>query len=503
MGCIGCLEKRQSDLAIRLDVQPILEHEKNLFPYFCQVDLAHTVMLTEQNIISREVGGKLLSVLLEIRERGVEGFPIDPVNGTLFYQIEAFLTEKLGEQIAGSVHTARSRLDQSATAQRLFERQSILQVMKRTHDLQAIIIELAERHRDTIMPSYTHMQQAQPGNFCHYLLSFVDRLQDDFDRCREVLARVNRSPLGTVGLSGTGWPIDRQRTADLLGFEALVYNAKLGRDAQYAAEIVSCLSFIMSTVNELATDLHVWSTAEYAYVELDDGDCRTSSIFPQKKNPIVLERIRREAGLAVTWLASSLATFRGQGTGDHNIHSVPFLHSSLQTTSNMLQLATGVMEKLKIKGARMDELLAVSWATASNLADIIVRDHGLCFRQAHSIVAELFRICKHEHITRADVTMGVLQRASHAVLGRQIDMTQEKLYLALDPREFVRTRVSVGGVGPSEVEHMLQYCKKKIIKNRSTVLDLQRLLLEAASGLNIAASLISQQRICREDDLDV
>ncbi|WP_429924132.1 argininosuccinate lyase [Agrobacterium vitis] len=449
------LSKPPSDHVKQFYQIPGLEREKKQFADFSQIDLAHTVMLVEQGIISKDIGRKILPALLEISGLGFEGLTIDAGKGSLLFQIEAFLAERLGEDVAGAVHTARSRIDQSATARRLFKRSGLLRVMQQLCNLQTIILAVARAHTATIMPSYTHMQQAQPGGFGHYLLSFVTRLQDDFQRATEVFARVNLSPLGAVGLSGTGWPINRNRTAELLGFEGLVYNSKLGREAYYAAEVANCLSFVMSDLNDLATDLHVWSSNEFDLVELDDSYCSTSSIFPQKKNPVTLETIKGAAGPAVTWAASALATFRGEGTGDQAIRSVSLLDTAFTTTANMLELAGGIVETLKVHNERMEQLLSASWSTSSNLADVLVRDHGLSFRQAHHVVARLVRICISEGIPRTKVSEDVLLRASRETLDHEVSMPDGALFAALDPAEFVRTRVSAGSVSPSEVEAML------------------------------------------------
>lgn len=469
---------------------PGLEREKRQFAEFCQIDLAHTVMLVERNIISKSVGERLLPVLLDVRERGIDGLSIDPERGSLLFQIEAFLAERLGEDIAGAVHTARSRIDQSATARRLFKRAGLLRVMGRILDLREVLIDAAQEHSSTIMPSYTHMQQAQPGNFGHYLLSFATRLHDDFVRCTEVFSRVNLSPLGAVGLSGTAWPIDRQRTAELLGFDGLVYNAKLGREAYYAAEIAACLSFVMSDLNDLATDLHIWSSNEFSLVELDDSYCSTSSIFPQKKNPVTLETIKGAAGPAVAWFTSALATFRGEGTGDQAIRSVALLDTAFATTTNMLELASGIIGTLSVNENRMDQLLADSWSTSSSLADVLVQKYDLSFRQAHHVVARLVRICMREGISRAGVSPDILKRASSETIGREIVMLDNDITCALDPREFVRSRGSAGSVGPSEITHMLNAEKGALAQGQAWMQATRQRLASAQLELDTAVAKI-------------
>lgn len=465
---------------------PGLERERRQFAEFSQIDLAHTVMLVEQGILARETGAQLLAALLEMHELGSDRLDIDPVKGSLLFQIEAFLASRLGEDTAGAVHTARSRVDQGATVRRLYKRAGLLRVMKQIVALQEVLLDAARKHVATLMPSYTHMQQAQPGNFGHYLLAFVTRFQQDFERAREVFARVNLSPLGTVGLSGTGWPINRERTAQLLGFDGLVYNAKLGREAYYAAEIAACLSFVMSDLNDLATDLHIWSTNEFDLVALDDAYCSTSSIFPQKKNPVTLETIKSAAGPAVTWFASALATFRGEGTGDQAIRSVALLDSAFGTTANMLELAGGIVGSLQVNKRRMSELLTASWATSSNLADVLVRDHGLPFRQAHHVVARLVRICMQNCVARTEVSPELLKRAAIETLGRELPIGEQALSLALSPEDFVRTRVSAGGVGPSEIERMLTTGRQTLETHRAWLQTKLNQLEEARFELDTA-----------------
>ncbi|WWC98678.1 argininosuccinate lyase [Kwoniella sp. B9012] len=434
---------------------PTVQREKRQFDKFLQIDLAHLVMITEQSIIPRSISRQLFPVLLDIRSQGGDEIPLDMANGTLLLQIEAVLVSRLGEDVAGMLHTARSRIDQGATARRLFKRDKLLEVMSFILDLQKILIRVASEHVETITPTYTHLQHSQPGTFGHYLLSYVDKLHDDFERCKDCFERTNRNPLGGVGLSGTSWPINRERTTELLGFDSTIYHSKLSREAFYAAEIAYTLSFVMATLNDLATDLHLFSSVEFGLIELDDSFCSTSSIFPQKKNPVTLEALKANAGGAVNWGSTALATFRGEGTGDQGIRSVPLLDSAFTTTSNMLQLMGGIVDTLQVKSERMKQLLKTSWCTSSNLADILVRNNGLSFRQAHHVVARLVRICELENIPRSQVSQQILRRAGMETLGHPVDMSDTELQASLDPEEFVKTRVSAGSVSPREVNEIL------------------------------------------------
>lgn len=446
---------------------PAQKQEFKQFLDFCWIDLAHVVMLVEEGTLAESTGRKLLPVLQTIRDQGCSNLPIDPDKESLLFQVESALAKKLGDDIAGSLHTARSRIDQRATAGRMYYRIALLSVMDRLHDLQEDLLSAAMKYSSQIIPYYTHMQQAQPGNFGHYLLAFVSKFQEDLERCRGAFRQVNRNPLGTVGRSGTGIQINRKRTTELLGFDEQVYNSLLGRDADYSADIVAALSFVMYHLNDLATDLHIWSTNEFGFIQLPETYCATSSIFPHKRNPVTLETIKCAAGPSVTWLTSTLATFRGEGTGDHKVHGAPsFLDQAAETTTNMLILAGKIVGAVEVKQERINQVLAESWSTTNNLADNLMQNHHLSIRQAHQVVARVVKTCRDSGIPRSGLTPGLLQTASRDVLGKEISMTPDELRMTLDPEEFVKTRISAGGVGPLEVQKMITAGEKTLSENR-------------------------------------
>lgn len=469
----------------RFYIQPSLETEKPLFDEFCRTDLAHLAMLIRQEIISIEKGSKLATQLRKIRNGGVEGLKIDPSKGSLLFQIEATIAHELGSDIAGTLHTARSRIDHRATARRLAARSKVLQVMQEIINFQETMIAFSEKHVATLFPYYTHMQQAQPGSIGHYLLAFVERFQDDFEDCQRSFAKVNLNPLGTAGRCGTSWPIDRNLTTALLGFDGLIDNSMLGRDPDYAIRVLNCLSLIMSHLYDFATDLHIWSTQEFNYIALHDSQTGISSIFPNKKNPVLLEKIRTEAGAASMWVPTAYTTCRGEGTGDHNIHNVPHLVPALDVTSKMLELAGGTLKAIEVNVSHIEEVLSSGWTTTSNLADKLVQDkkNSLNFRQAHHIVQTLIAMCKAEGIDRQAISPEDLRRASLTTLKtRTIAMDARDLKSALDPRKFVESCVSTGGVAPPQVNRMLAYAKKKLEENRVWLISTQE---RVASGNSI------------------
>lgn len=470
---------------------PGLQREQKQFREFVAVDLAHTVMLVEEGIISKEAGRLILKQLTAISGMNAEDFPVDVSKGSFLLQVESYLFSAIGEDIGGQMHTGRSRIDQGATVRRLYKRNRLLDVMERLNDFQDVVIAKASRHARTIMPGYTHMQHAQPWVFGHYLLSFFSRLHDGFQRLISAYCRVNRNPLGAVGLAGTSWPLNRKRTTELLGFDSLVTNSKLGREAYYAAEAVAALSFVMADLNDLATDLHIWSSEEFGMVECHDSFCGTSSIFPQKKNPIALETIKKVAGTSVTWLATALATFRAEGTGDQAVRELPLIDDALATTEGMLDLFGDVIDSLIVHDERMAELLRGSWCTASNLADIVVRETGLSFRQVHHIVARVVRNCIAQNVLPSQVTGVLLSQAALETVGLELQLPDEIIRSALDPARFVETRITEGSVGYSEIMSMLKQAEEECSSTRQWAIEARASLSRGQQKLNEAVDRIT------------
>jgi argininosuccinate lyase len=469
---------------------PGLAREKRQFREFTMVDMAHTVMLVEEGIISASTGRAILQQLAAVRRLKPADFPTDPRKGSFLLQVESYLFAAIGEDVGGQMHTGRSRIDQGATVRRLYKRNRMLDVMDRINDLQDVIAVQAKRHARTIMPGYTHMQHAQPWVFGHYLLSFSSRLHDSFQRLTETWARVNRNPLGAVGLAGTSWPLNRMRTTELLGFDGLVENSKLGREAFYAAEAIGALSFVMADLNDLATDLHIWSSTEFGLVESDDSYCGTSSIFPQKKNPAGLETIKKAAGSAVTWQATALATFRAEGTGDQAMRDLPLIDEALTTTEGMLDLCTGIIETLIVHEDRMAASLDGSWCTASNLADLIVRERGLSFRQVHHIVARVVRNALAQGVSPKKLTGALLDKSAMETAGIELKFGDDVVRDALDPRRFVETRVTDGSVGPFQVSRLLAHAQSEREADREWVSQTRARVAQAQEKLDQAANRI-------------
>lgn len=442
---------------------PHLEREKRQFREYLAVDRAHAVMLAEQGILSPQAASAILSSLVEIEAQGPDALPFDAARGGFVFQIEHFLATRIGEDFAGRLHIGRSRLDQGPTVRRLYKRRRLLDIFDGVLSLCEDLLRLASQHRSSVMPGYTCLQHAHPTVFGHYLLSFVAKLQDDMERLEDAFRRLDRCPLGAAGLSGTSWPIDRPRVATLLGFGAVLENAKLAREAYYAADVIGGLSFVMATLNDLATDLHLWSSAEFGFVECADAFCGTSSIFPQKKNPTALEAVKFAAGGAVTWLSSALATFRSEGTGDVVMREVPQLDHAFDATLGSLQLMAAVISSLTVHTVRMEAVASNSWATATALADKIVARTPLSFRQAHHIVARLVRDALGADIQPSAITSEMLDTACRNVHLTPIGLPTSVIRSTLEARSFVASRSSLGGTAEREVDKLVANAREQMM----------------------------------------
>ena len=430
------------------------------FPAQIEMDMAHTVMLKERGILDRAEAAGILGVLDEMRQEGVDRIKVDGTRSTLFWYVESRLIAQLGEQVGGKMHTGRSHNDILPTISRLTARHDLLQLMETLTGLQAAILDLAARHVHSVMPGYTSLQHAQPWTFGHYLSAWSYAFERDFTRLRHAYETTNRSPLGASALAGSSWPLDRSRTAALLGFDGVIVNS---RDAgfgtkDYVAEILAAVSIMMSDLGLLSSDLYLWSSYEFGMVELADGYCGTSSQMPQKKNPWAVDWTRGAVGASIGHFASCLGALKGASTTDGAAQDYPEapLAESMETASDHLGLMTGVLETLEVKTEVMAERAAANWATANSLADAIVRSTGLSFRAAHGVVGALVREATARGTAPAAVTAAMVDRSAIEIVGKPVGLSDAAVREALDPEGFIRSRVTVGSVNPKEVRRMLR-----------------------------------------------
>jgi argininosuccinate lyase len=434
------------------------ETEAGAFAAHIWVDLAHVVALAEAGLIRPAAAKPLLETLRLLRDNGPGILPIDPALGSLLLQIERFIAERAGVAVSGMLQLARSRIDQSATVVRVGMREAQLDVIEQVWRLQETLRAKAAEWSDVIMPGYTHLQHSQPWVLGHYLLSHHDSLGRDVERLFEVYARTNLSSLGTAAMSGTSWPVNRRRAAELLGCPDIVLNSQdaANFEMEFPVETAGALSLLMSGLGRFASELYIWMSWEFGMVELDDGLCGTSSIMPQKKNPYSVERVRALAGEAIGWMAMELGVARMPGTSDCDQFFATGHHAYyFRAVRQALWLMGDSLETLKVNRRRMLERAGINWSTANDLADTIVRHADMDFRAAHHVAAAVVRRAIEAGRLPAEIRSADVDAAAEEVHGRSLGLGDDVVRDSLDPARFVATRTSEGGVAPAEVRKLL------------------------------------------------
>lgn len=464
-------------------LQPMLDAELAAFSEYIAVDRAHTVMLIEQGIINRDAGGKILNGLRSIETLGRDQFPLE-ADDTLLLQFESYLEGAIGVEAAGAMHTGRSRNDQMAAAYRLQARAELLTVLDALSNLQDVALELATSSQQVLLPGYTHLQRAQPITFAHYLLRHIGLFERDQLRIEGAFARTNLNPLGGAAMAGTSWPIDRHRTAELLGFSGIVGNSIDAGifNTDYPPEIAGACAIVVTNAGRLAADLYIWSTTEFGIVEVGDELAGTSSIMPQKKNPESLERIIALAGLAAGWQGSVLGVHRGVSSSDLGpAFAGTDLPDCANRTSSSLQLLAATLDTMHVNADKARMLLNDDWSAASALADKLVAVAGLPFRQAHQVVARVVRNAINAGLVASDVDAAFVTRASEEILGHALPVRDPDIRRVMDPDTFIESRTSLGGTNSARVTEALVVARE-LQKTHSDWLDATRSRLHEAEA---------------------
>ncbi|MGF3521669.1 MAG: argininosuccinate lyase, partial [Candidatus Bathyarchaeia archaeon] len=355
--------------------------------------------------------------------------------------------------------------------------------------------EVAEENLETVILEYTHLQPAQPVTFAHYLLSYFDMLERDLQRLQNLYSRVNLSPLGAGALATTSFPINRDRTAELLGFSGLLENsidAVGSRD--FITEAVAALALISVNLSRLAEDLIIWSSPDFGVVELPDEFASTSSIMPQKKNPEVLEVIRARAShvlgnlMAVTAAVKSLPS-----TYNLDFQEItPKMWESIEVTRASLDMVHKLLPKIKVT-ADVSAKASKSFVAATELANVLTRKYAVPFRTAHKIVGALVKLLVEEKLTFADATSALLQKVAQDVANLKVAVKDEDIQALVNPLKLVQTHNVKGGPAPTEVKRALAAREKQLFATKSNISKLDKALEEAENKLNAAVQLYASK----------
>ncbi len=425
-----------------------MEADKWIFEADIFVDLAHTLMLKEQGIISEDDCRAILKGLVQIRNEGME--KLDFSYEDIHISLESRLIDIIGEGKGGRMHSGRSRNDEVATCIRFALREELLGLLDELSSLEDTLVALAEKHTNTLMPGFTHLQHAQPTTFAHHLMAHAQALERDIERTIDAFSRVNICPLGSAAFASTGFNINRERTAHLLGFSGPIPNsmdAVSSRD--FLIECASVFANIAVNLSRMAEELVIWSSQEFSFVELDDKYASTSSIMPQKKNPDTAELMRGKTGIVTGALMALLTTCKGLPLSYNRDlqEATPHIQKSAAVTRASVRIMTGMMKTLRVNEDVLKERSTAGFTTATELADTLVRSAGIPFRTAHGIIGMLTK-------TGEEPTLDVLDRISSEFIGEKLSakgLTSEDIRLALDPVSNVEKRKIIGGPAPSRI----------------------------------------------------
>jgi argininosuccinate lyase len=434
--------------------------DQRLSRYDIEGSRAHARMLGRQGVLSDEEVNGILRGLDDIAQE-IEGnrFPWSIVLEDVHMNVEARLTERIGE--AGKkLHTGRSRNDQVATDIRLWLREEIDLIDAEIHRLQEALLDLAEREADAIMPGFTHLQVAQPVTFGHHMMAWFEMLVRDRGRLADCRRRVNHMPLGAAALAGTSFPIDRDYTAQLLGFEAPCANSlDAVSDRDFAIEFCAVASLIMTHLSRFSEELVLWASAQFDFVDLPDRFCTGSSIMPQKKNPDVPELVRGKSGRVVGHLVSLLTLMKGQPLAynkDNQEDKEP-LFDTVDNLKGALRVFADMVPHIEPRRASMRAAARKGFATATDLADYLVR-RGMPFRDAHEVVGKVVRTCIERDCDLPDLTLAELQAFSPVI--------EAGVHEVLTLEGSVGARDHLGGSAPRRVREAVRTARSVLAAQR-------------------------------------
>jgi argininosuccinate lyase len=466
----------------------IMRADDDDFRDMCAMNQAHFVMLAESGLLRADVVAPLARAMRQMEQEGRANVPTDPELEDSYFAFETRLAQVAGPDVAGRLHTGRSRNDIGATLDRMRARRHCLAIQEALDGARAACLAKAEEHVATIVPGYTHLQPAQPITFGFYLLSVASALARDSERLKQAYGRIDENTLGTAALAGTSFPLDRQRTTELLGFSAVL---EPGLDAVASRDFVTELMFAATALSvhwsRVAQDMYTFCTHEFSSVLFPDRIAGTSSIMPQKKNPIALEYLRAEAGRSIGALAGSLASIKGTNFSI----ALDALREGLFDAWTMLGQIPGdlalfqkVVENARPDAERLEQRCRANFATATDLADGMVREAGLPFRDAHHIVGAVVRAAIEAGKTAEGVDAAMVDAASVEMIGRPLGLSDAFVQDCLDPKKAVEARRTVGGTASAEVLRMIGSAREKLASDREWLGRQRARLTEASEHLH-------------------
>ena len=430
-------------------------------------DKAHLVALAETGIVPREDAAGCLRALLEMEEQGLERVREEMKAG--IHSGEVYLVRKLGLDMGGRIHAGRSSGDLGWVSTRIRMRQDLLATMDALVTYRQGLLDLARAHTETVMPYYTHGQHAMPTTLALYAHAYACSAERDFARLQLAHSHTNVSVAGAAAGNASRFRLDRERTAELMGFDSVSANTSDASSPDHLWEMAGALAIVMGSLGSLADWLVAWSGQEHRLVQIADRYCHTSSIFAHKRNPEGIEYVQRVRALVTGRIPTS--------------YTISELANASEQVLRALKVTAGVVATLKVNRQRMLELVSSFWAQIPDLAAVVVMERGLPWRVAHQIAGTLVRLAEEEGKGPADITPEMLDRAADVYMGRPVNLGAEAIGRAMDPVDAVRNRVMTGSAGPKEMERQIGLSKDRLDEDRLRVMERRSKLEEAERGL--------------------
>ena len=433
--------------------------------------LAHVVMLSEQEIISRADAAAILESLLELKAAGPDIVPLKPGLTDLYSNVEEWVIDRLGIEVGGKMHTGRSRNDMNPAIERGFTRRLILRCCEAIGCLMDTLLTQAEVHKHTIIPAYTHhSQQAQPVTLGHFYMSAYENFARDLERLLAAYDHVNLSPMGGAAVATTGFPISRERVCELLGFDHLLVNSMDACSTlDYAYEPACAMAIFINNVGRVAESLLLWNLNEVGISRLALPYCSYSTIMPQKRNPVALETLRMSGEWTYGTLSTMFNTMKAYppGNGREPGFVVGLFFEIAQRIEDSAYLLEGIIRTLEVNAERALQVTRDGFSTVTDLADEMVKSMGLSFSAAKKIVGRLVVTAQNEGIACTEIDTALVARAAKEALNIDLNMPQELITNALDPVENVNRRAIIGGPSPVRVQQTIDAGREELRRLRS------------------------------------
>ena len=468
-------------------------HMEPFLPPVHAFDKAHTVMLVEEGLLTAKVGAALLRGLRKMETEGVVAARLKSGGG--LHSGEQYLIRLLGEEIGGRFHLARSSGDLSTLAINILQREKLLELMRSVNRLRRVLTGLARSHTDTILPGYSFGQQAHPMTLAHCWLSWAATLARDFDRLHGAYRRINVSPAGAAIMVGSNFAINRERTAELLGFDGVHENcadAILELNADDSLDVPAVIAVLYHSLAKWADDLIQWTTSEYDFASIPDRYCNTSSIMMQKRNVIGPAEVKGGSAEALGCFVTSYHALKGT-TGlpiQERYYALEMLWRVADNGVRDLGWFCELLPLMHINKAHMREEAWRHWATATDLAGALVSLKDTPWRTAHQIVGILIRLCEERNLGPADVIPALLDEAAQLYHEQPAGLTQDEINDALDPGRFIAARTLRGGPAPAESLRQADVFEAGSAVDEKTVAAIDARIAESARKLEAAVDAV-------------